>query len=150
MIGHRIVTSHQIEADQFTYEPKPGRGDYQALHVRAGNRGVQHIVPPAGEDHAYDRQEWARTDPAELAEKLRGMSRAYPEDIFPTPPARDRCTDAGAAHVMRRLAVPWLAAAADTIDQLSGELEWVRGMLIAANADTIEALRVRLRADSPA
>jgi len=32
----------------------------QALKVWAGRRGVKHIVPPAGEDHAFDVDQWAR------------------------------------------------------------------------------------------
>ncbi len=35
-------------------------GGYEGVIVRAGRRGVTHIVPPAGEKYAFDRQEWAR------------------------------------------------------------------------------------------
>lgn len=36
------------------------RDGYQALSVRAGRRDVTHVVPPAGERYAFDRQEWSR------------------------------------------------------------------------------------------
>jgi len=32
----------------------------RALKVRAGHRGVKHVVPPAGEDYAFDVDQWAR------------------------------------------------------------------------------------------
>lgn len=40
-LGHRIAGAEQVT-------------------VRAGDRGTEHIVPPAGEDFAYDRQRWSR------------------------------------------------------------------------------------------
>lgn len=33
---------------------------YHVMHVRAGNRGEKRIVPPAGEQHAFDVTDWAR------------------------------------------------------------------------------------------
>ncbi len=33
---------------------------YRGLIIGAGNRGTERIVPPAGEDYAFDRQRWAR------------------------------------------------------------------------------------------
>lgn len=36
--------------------PKLGR----VVHVDAGHRGVRHVVPPAGEDYAFDVDLWAR------------------------------------------------------------------------------------------
>lgn len=34
--------------------------DYETLIVRAGYRGSKRIVPPAGEDSAFDVDQWAR------------------------------------------------------------------------------------------
>jgi hypothetical protein len=34
--------------------------DYEVVHIRAGRRGKQRIVPPAGEDFAFDVDRWAR------------------------------------------------------------------------------------------
>jgi hypothetical protein len=52
--------AEQIKVVRFTYEPKAGRGEYTALKVRAGARGVKRYVPPAGEDHAFEVPLWAR------------------------------------------------------------------------------------------
>lgn len=35
-------------------------GGYLSLLIGAGNRGTERIVPPIGEDYAFDRQKWAR------------------------------------------------------------------------------------------
>ena len=32
----------------------------EGTKVRAGYRGTEHVVPPAGEDYAFDREQWAR------------------------------------------------------------------------------------------
>jgi hypothetical protein len=114
------MTDH-IEADRFTYEPKAGRGAYTVLNVRAGNRGTRRVVPPAGEDYAYDRQEWARRVQVNVSPTGRSVrvfvdGREVPQDL----------------------------------DRLHAELEWVRSQLVDANADTIDALRARLLAGSPA
>jgi hypothetical protein len=55
-------------------------------------------------------------------EVLRGLADAYPADVFPDPPLGQRCTDAGAAYVLRRVAVPWFTRAADSIEALRGAL----------------------------
>lgn len=34
---------------------------YATMTIAAGNRGTERIVPPAGEEHAYDHQRWARS-----------------------------------------------------------------------------------------
>lgn len=49
---------------------------------------------------------------------LRMLAKAYPEDIFPTPPADLQAKDAAAAHVLRRAAVPHYLACADRIEAL--------------------------------
>ena len=56
----------------------------------------------------------------DLVETLRNFADAYPVDIFPPPEVR--CTDAGAAQVMREVAVPWMVKAADRIDELEKAL----------------------------
>lgn len=33
---------------------------YQLVILRAGNRGLRRVVPPAGEAHAFDVPDWAR------------------------------------------------------------------------------------------
>jgi hypothetical protein len=58
-------------------------------------------------------------DTDEFIEALRRMTDAYPEDIFPTPPPERQAKDAAAAHVMRRLAVPWIQEAADRLEHLA-------------------------------
>lgn len=37
-----------------------GRALGTMVVVKAGNRGVEHVVPPAGDEFAFDRQFWAR------------------------------------------------------------------------------------------
>jgi hypothetical protein len=36
------------------------RDGYQMLILRAGNLGTERVVPPAGEEHAFDREVWRR------------------------------------------------------------------------------------------
>lgn len=50
----RTVRTTQIDASWYEYEGST------VLHVRAGNRGVKRIVPPAGENYAFDVPQWAR------------------------------------------------------------------------------------------
>lgn len=45
----------------------------QALIVRAGPRGSERIVPPAGERHAFDRPRWARTVEVYVSPKGRSV-----------------------------------------------------------------------------
>lgn len=45
---------------------------YQILLVKAGNRGVRRVVPPAGEAHAFDTIEWSRD--VEVAVSPKGRS----------------------------------------------------------------------------
>jgi hypothetical protein len=59
------------------------------------------------------------TPPDDIVAVLRSLADGYPEDVFPDPPEDQRCTDAGAAYVLRRVAVPWFTAAADSIEALS-------------------------------
>ena len=33
---------------------------YTVMSLDAGNRGTERVVPPAGEDYAYDRIKWGR------------------------------------------------------------------------------------------
>lgn len=33
---------------------------YRQLSITAGRRGVERVVPPAGEEYAFDVQHWAR------------------------------------------------------------------------------------------
>lgn len=49
---------------------------------------------------------------------LRDFCAAYPEDVFPTPLPEHQAKDAAAAHVMREMALPWMAKAADEIERL--------------------------------
>ena len=53
-----------------------------------------------------------------MVELLRNYERAYPESVFPTPPEHLRAKDAAAADVMRELALPTMARAADVIERL--------------------------------
>lgn len=57
-----MADSTEFEVERWTLEHprRPGRGKYAVLNVRAGNRGTERVVPPAGEDYAFDRQLWAR------------------------------------------------------------------------------------------
>ena len=47
------MTRTQIEISHYEHD------GYVVAHIRAGNRGTVRVVPPAGEDYAFDRQEWA-------------------------------------------------------------------------------------------
>lgn len=49
---------------------------------------------------------------------LRNYCQAYPESVFPTPPEHLRAKDAAAADVMRELALPTMARAANVIERL--------------------------------
>ncbi len=38
-----------------------GHAGYREINVRAGRKTTTHVVPPAGEAYAYDRDDWAHT-----------------------------------------------------------------------------------------
>jgi hypothetical protein len=62
---HPGIVREQFEVDTWRYVDDgswAGGRFHRAsgLEIRAGNRGVHRVVPPAGEAHAYERQEWAR------------------------------------------------------------------------------------------
>lgn len=48
------MTATQIDVQPITYEGRTG------LIVKAGHRGIRRVVPPAGEAHAFDVDEYAR------------------------------------------------------------------------------------------
>lgn len=48
----------QLHVGEWTYDA--GRGTYRTLDVKAGRRGIERVVPPAGEAYAFDRLLWAR------------------------------------------------------------------------------------------
>lgn len=43
-----------FEESRFTYD------GHHLVHLRAGFNGVEHVVPPAGEDYAFDVKKWKR------------------------------------------------------------------------------------------
>lgn len=47
--------AEDVEVTRFVAEARPGRGHHQFVMVDAGAPWVEHIVPPAGEDYAFDR-----------------------------------------------------------------------------------------------
>jgi hypothetical protein len=141
------VADNQIEASRLTYQAKPGGGEYQALHVRAGRRGSTRVVPPGGEDYAYNRPEWARTVGVYVSPTGRSV-RVY-VDGHEVPLHYLKCEVPGCAEQFGPCNEDQATDAQD-LDQLHAELEWVRSMLVEANADTIDALRARLLAGSPA
>jgi hypothetical protein len=46
--------AEDIEVRHIAAELRPGRGHHQVVMVHAGAPSVEHIVPPAGEDYAFD------------------------------------------------------------------------------------------------
>lgn len=48
----------KIEVERMSYDM--GSGAYHGVVVKAGFRGVERIVPPAGEKYAFDVDKWAR------------------------------------------------------------------------------------------
>lgn len=46
----------RLTVHRFTYEYRGGL--YTAAHVMAGRCTTRRIVPPAGEDYAFDAQDW--------------------------------------------------------------------------------------------
>lgn len=61
----------------------------------------------------------------EMVNTLRNYGSAYPESVWPTPPDHLRAKDAAAADVMRQLALPTMARAADVIERLLDNAEKV-------------------------
>lgn len=58
----------------------------QLLIVRAGPRGTERIVPPAGEDYAFDRDLWARKVTVSVSPKGRSV-RVFVDDVEVRPDA---------------------------------------------------------------
>lgn len=48
------MTDRQWDVSAASYQ------GYVQIDVKGGNKGVERIVPPAGEDYAYDLQKWSR------------------------------------------------------------------------------------------
>lgn len=57
--GHTLLPQTDTERDYSLGVAQMDNG-HQILIIRAGHRGSERIVPPAGEAHAFDRDLWAR------------------------------------------------------------------------------------------
>jgi hypothetical protein len=55
------MSARDIDIQRIMYHRHPADSGAHVVKVRAGHRGTEHIVPPAGEDLAVDRTIWART-----------------------------------------------------------------------------------------
>lgn len=64
---------------------------YARVTVRAGPRGSEHVVPPAGEEHAYDRILWARS--VEVSVSPTGRSARVWVDGVEIPTSKETPTD---------------------------------------------------------
>lgn len=65
-----------------------GQGDragYQTLIVSAGDRGVEHVVPPAGDAYAFDRRLWARRVEVTVSPTGRSVRVFVDGDEVPAP-----------------------------------------------------------------
>lgn len=51
------MTAPKFDVVHYVNAGAPGR---EIIKVRAGHRGTERIVPPAGEDYAFTRERWAR------------------------------------------------------------------------------------------
>lgn len=56
MATTQILVEH-LDLSGITHK---GRPLGNAVHIHAGHRGTEHVVPPAGEEYAFDREMWAR------------------------------------------------------------------------------------------
>jgi hypothetical protein len=63
------------------------------------------------------------SDPLDFAAMLGRLANAYPTTLFPVPPPEDQAKDAAAAHVLREVACPTFAEAAEVIRSLVAERE---------------------------
>lgn len=50
----RIDRAFQSDVKHFRFQ------GYDQIEVSAGNLGVERVVPPAGDEHAFDVQRWKR------------------------------------------------------------------------------------------
>lgn len=46
-----------VRVRTFTYDGRNGTNE--VVHVNAGRRTIERVVPPAGEEYAFDRENWA-------------------------------------------------------------------------------------------
>jgi hypothetical protein len=58
-LGHHVELALTRFSDDGSSVGKRLAGASQ-VDIRAGFRGTERVVPPAGEDHAYDRDLWER------------------------------------------------------------------------------------------
>lgn len=54
---HIQISRVQVDASAFD---RRRRGTHREVIVEAGHRGRRRVVPPAGDDYAFDVDEWAR------------------------------------------------------------------------------------------
>jgi len=52
------VSAEHFDLRIHRWQPDERRGDYYTIVVRAGVSRTEHVVPPAGEEYAFDRQVW--------------------------------------------------------------------------------------------
>lgn len=50
--------SDHYEVTVYRWWPDDRRGAYRSIHINAGRCRTERVVPPAGEDHAFDREVW--------------------------------------------------------------------------------------------
>lgn len=52
------VEDRRFDVAVYNYTPDERRGRYHSIHVKAGRCHTERVVPPAGEDYAFDREVW--------------------------------------------------------------------------------------------
>lgn len=52
------MSAEHVDVRCIAAEFRPGRGEHHVVIVRAGVPTVTHVVPPAGEAHAFDRTDF--------------------------------------------------------------------------------------------
>lgn len=72
----------------------PRYAGYAMVNIDAGPRGCERVVPPAGEEHAYDRPLWARRVEVTVSPKGRS-ARVWVDgvEIPMTKPPQEATTD---------------------------------------------------------
>jgi hypothetical protein len=77
----------QYSADVMPESLGPRYAGYVLVRVDAGPRGSEHVVPPAGEQYAYDRPLWARRVEVSVSPKGRS-ARVWVDGVeIPAPAA---------------------------------------------------------------
>lgn len=83
-------------------------------------------------------------DAGDILEVLDAFAMAYPESAFPVPPPERQAYDGAAAHVMRRMALPWFAEAAREIRRLRYAIDDASRNVQRAN-DRLTEMKAALR-----